>query len=225
MELLCPECMGALAVRDGQSARCTVHGGEFRVLFVRAPRPVVPMENQTSDSNQPRPLATDLSPPPTVDSLLAAHPPVGMRCVQHPAVLATQQCQSCGAYMCATCDFALPGGMHLCPACATKPQTGLSAKRKHALIASFAIAVWCTVGMGMLLAGTFTGYVKTPGDRQVLGVLLSLTLLLPSIVGLALGLGSIDRRLANPQALWIATIWNGLILAAFLLLCVIGAAK
>ena len=38
-------------------------------------------------------------------------------------------------------------------------------------------------------------------------------------------LGSIDRRLKNPPVLWVAMIWNGFILGALLLLCIIGLMK
>src|SRR6188508_2412760 len=43
--------------------------------------------------------------------------PPGARCVQHQNVTATQICKVCGAFMCATCDFTLTGGVHVCPAC------------------------------------------------------------------------------------------------------------
>jgi len=146
----------------------------------------------------------------------------GMHCVQHPAVPATEQCQTCGAFMCATCDFAAPGGLHFCPACATAPKTGLKGKRRGMLIASLALAVWCSIGLGLLFSGAFAGFVKTHEDQQLLGVLLMLLLMLPAIIGLALGCSAMDRRLANPPGLWVAAVWNGLIVAAFLLLCIIG---
>ncbi len=198
--------MGPLATSDGRSARCTVHGGEFRILFQRAA-----MEESRADG---------VAVPPAVPF----SPPEGMKCVQHPGVLATRQCQSCGGYMCETCDFALAGGLHLCPSCATRPQTGLSPKRKRALVVSLVLAVWCTVVMGAMMAGAFARFVQTESEQEAFGTLLMLILLVPSIVGLAQGLGSIDRRLQNPPILWVATVWNGLVLGGFLLLCIIGLA-
>lgn len=124
--------------------------------------------------------------------------------------------------MCSTCDFTLPGGMHFCPTCATKPQTSLSRRRKQALIGSFALAIWTTLGMAALLGGAFSQMVQTKAGEQALGVALTLFVLVPSICGFALGLGAIDRRFANPPVLWAATIWNGIILAGFILLCVVG---
>jgi hypothetical protein len=56
----------------------------------------------------------------------------------------------------------------------------------------------------------------------MLGMLLTLFLLVPGVGGLALGASAINRRLYNPPIVWIATIWNGLIVAGFVLLCIIG---
>lgn len=197
METLCPECMGALVV-SGETARCSVHGGEFRVLFLRqpAPPPMVPLEVGAGAA--------------------------GMFCVQHPTVPAVRQCQSCGAYMCATCDFTLPGDIHLCPVCATKPQTELSGRRKKLRAWSFALAGWATLGMVALFGGAFAGMARDPAAKQALGSLLLFFILIPAIIGLSLGLAALDRRLANPLSLKLATVWSGVIVAIFVLLSAIG---
>ena len=127
--------------------------------------------------------------------------------------------------MCATCDFLLPGNVHLCPGCATKPQTVLSSKRKKMLIASFVLAMWCTLVMAAIVSGAFREMGRYAGSRAVLGWLLTLILLIPAITGTSLGVSSMDRRLTNTIAMWIATIWNGLILGAFILLMIIGMMK
>jgi hypothetical protein len=197
--------MGAMRSTDGVTATCPLHGGQFRILVSRL---ITPGSE-----------AAGL--PPLVEAAHAAVP-AGMRCVQHPTVAATGSCRTCGAYFCATCDFALPGGVHLCPTCATTPNTALSPRRKRAMIASIAIAVWCTIFLAVLFSGALAKHLRTAADRQALGVAFSLFLMVPSIVGLALGLGSIDRRLNNPPPLWVGTIWNGVIVAIFLLLCIAG---
>jgi hypothetical protein len=79
--------------------------------------------------------------------------PAGVNCVQHPKVQATQQCKRCGAFMCPTCDFAFPGGIHLCPACVSGTDDSLSPRRKKFLIGAFALALWSTVGMTCLVSG------------------------------------------------------------------------
>jgi len=149
----------------------------------------------------------------------------GRTCPQHPGVAAVQICHICAAPMCGTCDFLLPGNLHVCPTCATKPQTSLSPKRKKLLIASFLLAAWCTVVLGALLSGMFRSAIKTKEDQEVLGFLLFLILLAPSIVGVSLAVASKERRLPNSIAMWVATAWNGVILGGFILLMIIGMMK
>ncbi len=93
------------------------------------------------------------------------------------------------------------------------------------LIGSFVLAVWCTLVMGALMGGLFQNMVTDKASENAFGYLITLILLIPSIIGLALGCSSMDRRLPNTIAMWIATVWNGLILAGFLLLMVIGLMK
>jgi len=163
------------------------------------------------------------SEPPTLGGVSAVTLAVQDRkCQQHPNVAAVQICKVCGVPMCATCDFLLPGNLHLCPRCATSQPTGLSPKRRAYLIGSFALGVWCTLVMAALLAGAFKGMTKNKADEEAFGILLMFLLLAPSIIGVALGVSSMDRRLPNSIAMWIATIWNGMILGGFLLLMIIG---
>ncbi len=260
VELLCPECLGLLESRDGQTARCLTHGGQFQVLFLREPLaqplrdpndPPVALAPDTLCANHPSVLAvyacsdcgTAICTTCAFDDsdggklcpscaqrraitgpAIAATPQIvtGVRCVQHPHLQATAHCKSCGAFMCDTCKFDLPGGIQLCPTCATTPRTNLSPKRKKMLAGSYALAVWCTLVLGALLSGAFAKSVKTKADQEALGIGLSLLLLAPSIAGLALGVGALDRRLHNSMALWIAAIWNGMILGGFILLMIIG---
>jgi hypothetical protein len=261
MELLCPECLGTLESRDGQTARCTTHGGEFEILFARhlfaappldpnAP-PVILAEGAccvqhpsvaaayackdcgaaicaTCDFTQAD--GSHLCPNCAGRRAVSGPPPIitkpviasDARCVQHPHLQATARCKTCGAFMCDTCAFDLPGGIKICPTCATAPRSSLSPKRKRFLLGSYAMAVWCTFMMGALFAGAFKGMARTKEDQQALGVFLMLLLLAPSIVGLALAASSMDRRLPNTIAMWIAAVWNALILGGFILLMIAG---
>lgn len=246
MDTLCPQCRVALVDVDHGSARCpTTHGAKYRVLFKRTARagtvasPVagaaaggVPPA-AVSAAGTPAPTAGMAPPPPFPpgvmgDAAILSTPPPsvappsypGMHCVQHPKVAATAQCKSCGAYMCNTCDFLLPGGTHLCPACATRPETELNPKRKKALIGSSILGVWCTVWMALIFSGAFAGSTM---NVNLLGWIFILMVMIPSICGLSWGYGAIDRRRSNPPLLWVATIWNAVILVGFLLLCVVGS--
>jgi hypothetical protein len=262
-ELLCPECMGTLELLEGGTARCTIHGGEYKVLFHRGPQPppagnVPPVlaaapgmcVNHTNlraaftcnrcgkaicqicafpqdDDTWLCPLCATMSSnsleTPAHGGVSAVTLAVQDRkCHLHPNVAAVQICKSCGVAMCATCDFALPGNLHLCPRCATTQRTGLSPKRKVYLVASFVLAAWCTAVMAALLAGAFQNMAESKESETAFGMLLMVILLIPAIIGTALGVSSMDRRLPNSIAMWIATIWNGIILGGFLLLMIVG---
>lgn len=261
-ERLCPECLGALEAREDGSARCTVHGGEYKILFWREGQPAPPVipaaaPNSAQCANHPNlpaiflcrrcgaaicelcgfpqtdgsrlcpACATVHSAAPAFRSGVSAVALAvqNRNCPQHPNVAAVQICQICGAPMCATCDFLLPGNFHVCPKCATTPQTSLSPKRKRLLIGSFAMAGWCTLVMAALLSGAFRNMVTDKASEEAFGLLISFILFIPSIIGTALGVSSMDRRLSNTMAMWIATIWNGLILGGFILLMIIGIMK
>jgi hypothetical protein len=142
----------------------------------------------------------------------------GIMCVQHPRVNAVQQCKACGAGVCATCDFLLPGGVHVCPTCMSAPRDKLGRKRKKMLIWAYALAVWSTLGMAFLFSGALAG----SKDGEAIANLLGFGIFIPSIVGTSLGCGALDRRLNNPMSLWIAAIWNGILLAIYLILIFIG---
>ncbi|MBC8009755.1 MAG: hypothetical protein H7067_06635 [Burkholderiales bacterium] len=183
-----------------------------------------PLLGEPTASTPPATLRLRVAPP--LPPVPVAEPPsryAAMRCVQHTSVPASAQCHTCGAYVCPTCDFALPRGLHVCPACAVASQTKLSPKRKRSLYWTIALAVWCTTGLAALLGGVFASAVQTPGDEMVLGSLLMIVVLVPAVIGLSIGMSTINRRLVNPPILWVATIWNALVVGAFVILSVIGA--
>ena len=265
MEMVCPECLGTLETTDGQSARCTTHGGQFQILFshwrsatlppVITSGPVFSLEPGAMCAQHGKVAAvhacsdcgaamcqtctfqdTDgtslcagcitaraAAPPPAAFSEPLPPPiPQGVHCVQHRAVAATSQCKLCGAFMCATCDFTLPGNLHVCPPCATAPRSELSPRRKRCLWGSFGLAIFATVGMGVFLSGLLAGMGQTKEGESLLGILFSLFALVPALVGMGMGFSAIDKRLSNPMSLWVATIWNVVLVAVFVLLCVRG---
>ncbi len=144
----------------------------------------------------------------------------GVMCTRHPEVQAVETCDACQSAICATCDFAFPGGAHLCPGCATAPADEMGSKRKTYLRWSYALAVWCTLGMAFLFFGSMAA--TTPAEEEAMGAAFAFLVFIPSIIGTALGVAAIDRRLNNPASVWVAAIWNGVFLAGFLLLSVLG---
>jgi len=318
MDMLCPECMGPLATADGQKARCTIHGGEYQIIYSReplagevaagavvnhAPAKSLPFDVACPGCGQkfeatpehvgataqcthclqsfeiqappamckhhahvaaqfvcaacgaplcgtcafPNPagghwcpdcavtqarrpqfagLGTPVALPTKAPTTAPAFPPsAAVMCVVHRDVPAVHRCAVCQAPVCATCDFAFPGGVHVCPACASKPQTGVGQRRKKPLIASYVLAVWCSLGLAVLLSGVLAPSLHTPSDVQALGMVLMIFVFIPSIVGTAMAVSSVDRRLGNPPVIWISVVWNSLILAILLLLTIIGNLK
>ena len=127
--------------------------------------------------------------------------------------------------MCATCDFAMPGDVHVCPVCATRPRAALSPRRKKYMIGSFVLGAIATAGLAAVMGGALKGMVQSRDDLQAVGVVVMIIVLLPSLAGMGLGFTAIDRRQSNPMLLWIATIWNLVIVGGFLILCLIGSLK
>ncbi|MBI4860094.1 MAG: hypothetical protein HY815_07495 [Candidatus Riflebacteria bacterium] len=96
MEMLCPECRGPLVSDDGQWAVCKIHGGRYRVLFVRQPAaPPAPLPQLSADQLDP----------------------TGRFCAAHPAMPAAWVCGCCASPICDTCSFAVPPTTHLCAKC------------------------------------------------------------------------------------------------------------
>lgn len=171
-------------------------------------------------------LAPHSTVPPTSYSAVPPAPPMpaGVHCAQHAHLQATAQCKLCGAFMCQTCTFDLPGGLRICPECATAAPT-VSPGRKKLIIGSFALAIWCTIVWASVLGGMFRGLIRDREGQRVLGWMLTLLVPIPSLIGLTLGVSSMERRSANPISMWIASVWNGVILAGFMLIFVIGMLK
>ena len=161
-------------------------------------------------------------PPPIADNPSVR---AGMMCVQHSQVQATQQCRRCGAFMCPTCDFAFPGGIHFCPICVSKTDDGLSSRRKKFMISSYVLAAWSTVGMTCLVSGALSGLARTSADRAALGWVLLIFVLGPAIAGLSLGMTARRSKGSNPPPLWIAIIWNAILVASFVVLMLIGITR
>jgi len=268
MEMYCPECLGPMVTTDGKSARCTLHGGMYRILFwregPRAPRRPVPDFVPAVDASAPNP-SPYASPAPAIRSC-AWHPAVhaphtcaacltsicetcsftqpdgrrlcpdcavpgpmfdapsplaGVVCSNHSEVQAVAKCHVCGRPVCATCDFAMPGNIHVCPNCASKRDPGLSKKRKGLLYWSYALAIWSTLAVALWFAALANMNANGP-DVAALGALIYLVAFIPSLIGTALGVGTFDRRLSNPASIWGAVIWNGAILSMLLLLTIVG---
>jgi hypothetical protein len=145
--------------------------------------------------------------------------PLGMMCRVHPQAAAVHLCASCKTPVCATCVFSFPGGVHLCPTCAVSPSQGLSGKRKRLVGVAFALAIWATVGTVLLFTGLATN--ADEGTARVIGILVGM----PAIIGGGVGIACFERRLGNPPIVWVAAIWNIILLGLMLILSIVGSFK
>jgi hypothetical protein len=143
--------------------------------------------------------------------------PPGTNCRAHPAVPATAMCRNCQAPVCATCDFAVAPGVHLCPSCATAAPK-LSSTRKAMAIWSIVMAGWVTFMVALSMTGALVGLVRDELGASLVGS----AMILPALIGLALSCGSMDRRAGNPPLVWVALVWNIIMTVVWVALMVIG---
>ncbi len=219
MKLSCPDCRGRLVPVEGDHVRCEAHGGEFQVLYQR-PEPPPPPADVTVDpaaAGGPPPLPGMPPPPPTPPPPAEVH-----YCERHPKVAAVARCARCATWSCATCDFAFPGDIHLCPRCATEPSATLSPRRKQLVIWSYVLAGFATLVLGLLMAGALGRPGDGHTDAQALGLVYSVFIFLPALVGLGLSFSARERRLPNPPVLWGTLIWNVALCSLLTLLSIVG---
>lgn len=105
----------------------------------------------------------------------------------------------------------------MCPTCAVSPQQGLTGKRKVLVGVAFALAIWVTAGTALL----FSGMAANAGESAatLIGILIGI----PAIIGGGVGIACFERRLGNPPVVWVAAIWNIILLALMMILTVIGS--
>jgi hypothetical protein len=123
--------------------------------------------------------------------------------------------------MCGTCDFEFPGHFHLCPTCATNPTTALSPRRKKLIGFAYALAVWSTLAIAVLFSGVLVA--EDQGQQEAIELAAGLLIFTPTLGGTALSFSALDKRLGNPPVVWGAVIWNGILLAVWVILSVIGS--
>jgi hypothetical protein len=143
-------------------------------------------------------------------------------CADHPEVQAVTRCKICSKSICGTCDFALPGGVHLCPSCIESQSTGdISPKRKRQTYIALGLATWSTLLIGFLVSGAFNSLFTSDPGGKVADVAITNLILWPLLVGTGLSIGALDKKLRNSGLMKGVAWWNG-VLVAISLLFVIG---
>lgn len=143
----------------------------------------------------------------------------GVPCRQHPEVASVANCRQCAAPICATCDFQFPGGLHYCPACATNPVRSISSVHKAMVIWSMVMAGWVTA----LMVVSMTGLLGDLITDEVGSIIFGIVITVPGLAGLGLACGGMEKRVRTPPLVWAAVIWNAILAALWLVLCLIGS--
>ena len=144
-------------------------------------------------------------------------------CVQHPAVMPVAYCYNCGAGSCRTCDFVFPVNLHYCPVCVTAAAGQLSPRRRKYMVVAFILAAFASLGLVLFFGGAIAGMMAdNPAAETILGLALLLLVGSPSIVGTGLGMSAKRPGGPNPISIWLALVWNALLLGGLVLLIVIG---
>jgi hypothetical protein len=149
--------------------------------------------------------------------------PQDVVCKLHAGVPATHRCACCNGYMCATCDFNLGGGLHVCPTCAMASAVqGLGPRRKRTVIWGYALASIGTITLVLLMVGAFAPMLQGPGGASAAGIIISIFTFVPAAAGFGAASSACEARLPNTFSIWGAIIWNALLILAFMALTVVG---
>ncbi len=200
---------------------CYQHAGEPATAACRACRRLIcdtcdfPQNDGSHLCSQCIPLRGG---EPTAGPFAAYAPPGRPGCEQHPDASTVAYCGQCRAAVCATCVFTFPGGLCLCPKCATQTKIKLSGTRMSLVVWSLVMAGWATLATVVLMSGALEGEMPEEAAELVVGLMI----LVPCVIGSGLAVGSLDRREGNPPLVWVTVVWNGVVCGAWLLLTVIG---
>jgi len=101
------------------------------------------------------------------------------------------------------------------------PTKAFSSKRRTRMIIAYVLAVISTIGLSLLLPGILAVlYIDLP---NFVGVLVERMLVFfPAVAGVALSVGTMDKKLGNPAGLWAVAIWNVALVVAYLLVLIIA---
>jgi len=143
-------------------------------------------------------------------------------CAEHPDNPSVARCRLCAKAVCVTCDFALPGGVHLCPTCVETSHSSdeVSPKRKRLSYIAIALAVWSTILFVMMFAGAFNKWFTPDAAGNAADLIITNLTLWPLLIGTGLSMSAIDRRLKNTGVMKLAVWWNGVLGGIFLLIVI-----
>ena len=118
----------------------------------------------------------------------------------------------CGKGSCVTCDFFFPPNLHICPVCVATAHSNLTPRRKKYTIAGFTLAVVASLGVALYMANTIVG-----GPPLLSLVILGLGTQIPAAIGTGVAWAAIKPGGPNPISVYVAIVWNALLLGAMML--------
>ena len=140
----------------------------------------------------------------------------GQGCVQHPDVRGVFACQFCGARSCSTCDFFFPPSMHVCPQCAASSGGALTPTRRKNMMGGLISGAIGTVLIAIAFGATM---MEMPAQEIIAGILF-LVALLAAAIGAGLATAAYKKTRSNTIGIWIAVVWNWLLIVSVLgLIC------
>lgn len=83
---------------------------------------------------------------------------------------------------------------------------------------SMLLAGWVTLFLVLLLSGALAEVVMEEAGATLMGSLI----MIPGLIGLALACGSLEKRAGNPPIVWVTVVWNGILMAVWIILCILG---
>ena len=229
MATLCPKCGSTLKILNDAQAQCLGCDARFRIARPQSAqpsatdvsaRPAAPTETPVSVAFRPAESSdlgsTPLAPEnkPALLSASVANAPIGVPCGNHPEMSASVRCVECSTPICSTCDFSFPGGVHLCPKCATSVSEHLGPKRKTGVVWSYILAGAATLFLALMSFALFAGEYG-PGNETAPFVLGGFAAII-ALIGALLSFSRMDNRLGNPPMIIGAAIWNSIIMVLWL---------
>ena len=215
MYMICPDCRGAMVPVNEKTARCTVHGGTYSIVFSRYR--YIPSTGVSAPVEGSAPAILSQT------ELVSLAPP-GLMCYSHPGVSAAQYCSHCGVPMCKLCTFTTPNGTHLCPVCIanpTRPRVDVQKKYANAVMWSYALAILATI-MSVVLYIFAVIAQQDKSMEAIMGLLVGIFLVLPTITGIGLAIVAMDKRSLYRIPAIISLIWNSIGILLLVILMIIG---
>lgn len=212
----CHKCGMQLCATCSFDVRGVAYCGDCGIEAARNPAPAPPPRPMPAGSFSASGGMLNLS-----QAVLQREAPLQGNCADHPDVQAAAMCRLCGKFVCATCDFALPGGVHLCPACVENQSSeDVSPKRKKLSYIALALAGWSTALFVLMFVGAFNSMFADPETGKLADLFITNITLWPLLVGTGVSLSALDKKLKNTGLMKAAAWWNGILGGIFLLIVI-----